>query len=79
MDRIDPDAAAAFISRWRALSEHHQIEVRASPVKQRLQQLSALFASRSLFEPDSDRELEAEELRGRWNLIRSNYRDERPT
>jgi hypothetical protein len=79
MIRIKPEAAAAFIGRWRAVSEHQQIEVRASPVAQRLQQLSALFASRSLFEPDADRELEAAALRERWNLIRCNCRDERST
>lgn len=79
MNRIEPDAAAAFIRRWRAISEHHQIEVRTSPVEQRFQQLSALFASRSLFQPDTGRELEAEKLRARWNVIRSSCREERST
>ena len=79
MNRIKPEAAAAFIGRWRAISEHHEIEVRASPVEQRLQQLSALFASRSLFEPDPGRACEADALRKRWNLIRCNIRDERST
>jgi hypothetical protein len=79
MNRIKSEAAAAFIGRWRAISEHHQIEVRASPVEQRLQQLSALFASRSLFEPDPGRASEAVALRERWNLIRCNIRDERST
>lgn len=79
MNRIKPEAAAAYIGRWRAISEHHQTEVRASPVEQRLQQLSALFASRSLFEPDPGRAFEAAVLRERWNLIRCNIRDERST
>jgi hypothetical protein len=78
MNRIDPHDAAAFIGRWQAASAQHQIEVRASSVEQRLQQLSALFASRSLFQADAGREFEAEALRERWNLIRGNRRDERP-
>jgi hypothetical protein len=75
MIRIAPDAAAAYIGRWRAVTDHHQIEVRTSPVEQRLQQLSALFESRSLFPRDAGRDLEAQELHQRWNLIRSKYRD----
>jgi hypothetical protein len=79
MNRIKPEAAAAFIGRWRAVANHHQSEVRASSVEQRLQQLNALFASRSLFETDAGRELEAAALRERWNLIRGNCRDEPTT
>jgi hypothetical protein len=74
---IDRSEAAAYLDRWVSMTQRERMELRETSTEQKFRQLSALFASRSLFPADAAVEREREDLRERWNRIRLAVR-ERP-
>ena len=74
---IDRSDAAAYLDRWVLMTQRERMELRETSTEQKLRQLSALFASRSLFPVDAAVEREREDLRERWHRIRLAVR-ERP-
>jgi hypothetical protein len=69
--------AAAYLDRWVSMTQRERKELRETSTEQKLHQLSALFASRSLFPVNAAVEREREDLRERWHRIRLAVR-ERP-
>jgi len=74
---IDRSDAAAYLDRWVSMTQRERMELRETSTEQKLRQLSALFASRSLFPVNAAVEREREDLRERWHRIRLAVR-ERP-
>lgn len=74
---IDRSDAAAYLDRWVLMTQRERMELRETSTEQKLRQLSALFASRSLFPVNEAVEREREDLGERWHRIRLAVR-ERP-
>lgn len=74
MEPVTPAQAEFHLARWAAVAEQEILELRRIPVAQKMRQLNALFASRSLFPPGPVDPGEADALRRRWATIRSTYR-----
>jgi hypothetical protein len=77
MTAIDRSDAAAYLDRWVSMAQRERMELRETSTEQKLRQLGALFASRSLFPVNSTVEREREDLCERWHRIRLAVR-ERP-
>ena len=72
---INRSEAAAYLDRWVSMTHRERMELRETSTEQKLRQLSALFASRSLFPVNAAVEREREDLRERWHRIRLAVRD----
>jgi hypothetical protein len=70
MAPITPAEARAYCERWAAVAEFEIAELRAAPMESKLQQLSALMASRDLFTADPEREQGVQDVRERWAQLR---------
>jgi hypothetical protein len=70
MAAITPDQARGYLERWELVRDVESGELRRTSMEAKLQQLSSLMASRSIFGPDPDREREIEVVRERWSRLR---------
>jgi len=70
MALITPAEARAYLERWAAVEEFELAERRNASMETKLQQLSALMASRDLFAADPERENGVLEVRERWARLR---------
>jgi len=70
MTSITPAQARAYLKRWAAVNEFEITELRRTPMKLKLRQLSALMASRHLFTPDPTREKGVRQVRKHWAKLR---------
>ena len=69
MTPITSEQANAFLARWKLVREAQTQELRETSIETKVHQLSTLMASRDLFRPDPDRELQVEGVRERWARI----------
>jgi len=70
MTRMSPEEARAYVDRWALAQDAELSELRRTPLALKLQQLSALMASRHVFGIDRDREPQVLEVRERWLQLR---------
>jgi hypothetical protein len=70
MAAITPEEAHAYFKRWDLVRDAEVAELRRTTMETKLQQLAALMASRHLFGPDPDREVQVREVRDRWARLR---------
>ncbi len=70
MSDMTPEDARAYFNRWELVRDAETAELRRATMETKLQQLSALMASRHLFGPEPDREAQLVEVRDRWNRLR---------
>ncbi len=70
MAAITPAEAQAYLKRWELVAEIELIELRRTPMEVKLRLLSALMESRSLFEPDPEREAGVQLVHDRWASLR---------
>jgi hypothetical protein len=66
MASITPAEAQAYFKRWDLVKEIELAELRRTSMDTKLQLLSALMASRSLFGVDPERENGMQLVRDRW-------------
>lgn len=76
MSAVTPAQAAFYLARWAAVAEKEILELRQMPVAQKMRQLNALFAGRSLFPSGPAEPREADALCRRWAKIRAACRDQ---
>ena len=69
MASITPAEAQAYFKRWDLVKEIELAELRRTSMDTKLQQLSALMASRSLFGVDPERENGMQLVRDRWACL----------
>ncbi len=69
MTSITREQAHAFLARWKLVRQAQTQELRETSIETKARQLSTLMASRDLFPPDPDRELQVEAVRERWARI----------
>jgi hypothetical protein len=69
MTPITREQADAFLARWKLVKQAQTKELRETSIDTKVRQLSTLMASRDLFPPDPDRELQVEGVRERWARI----------
>ena len=70
MTSMTPTQARAYLKRWAIVNQFEIEELRRTPMELKLQQLSALMASRHLFAADSTREKGVRQVRMRWAKLR---------
>ena len=70
MAAITPGEARAYFERWKLVREVESAQLQRTSMEAKLQQLSSLMASRSIFCPDPDREREIDVVRERWSRLR---------
>lgn len=70
MATITPEEAQAYARRWELVREMEAAELRRAPMETKLRQVSALMASRNLFDPEPDREPDVQAVRERWARLR---------
>ena len=70
MAALTPAEARAYFKRWELVKEMELAELRRTSMATKLQQLSALMASRGLFAADPDRESDIQLVRERWMRLR---------
>lgn len=70
MVKMSAKEVQAYLARWRLVRDVEAAELRRTPMDTKLQQLTALVASRALFEPEPDRDLQVREVRERWARLR---------
>lgn len=70
MAAVTPEEARDYIRRWKLVREIETIELQRSTTDTKLRQLAALMASRHLFGPEPDREMQICEVRDRWARLR---------
>lgn len=70
MSRLSSEQAKAYLQRWSITAAHELDELRRTPLDQKLRQLEALTASRSLFDQQVADPRERQELCARWARIR---------
>ena len=75
MNSISPEQARQYLERWKLVRQAEVEELRTTSLETKLQQLTVLMASRSLFRGDRDRENQVLEIRDRWARIRQALRD----
>jgi hypothetical protein len=73
MTRLTPAQAQAFAERWKQASRAEIEELRASSPDLALRQLDALRSAVALFGWQEDLDKETEEVRSRWNRLRSHF------
>ena len=69
MASITPAEAQAYFKRWDLVKEVELAELRRTSMDTKLNTLSALMASRSLFGVDAERENGMQLVRDRWALL----------
>lgn len=70
MAAITPEDAQDYIQRWTLVREMETVELQRTPIETKLRQLAALMASRHLFAPEPDREMQISEVRDTWARLR---------
>jgi hypothetical protein len=73
MMRLTPAQAQAFAERWKRANRAEIDELRASSPDLALRQLDALRSAVALFGWQDDLDKETEEVRSRWNRLRSHF------
>ncbi len=74
MSSISPKDAKLYIERWALANQREIEELRATPIAVKLRQLISLMASASVFHDSVARRIDEEEVRARWQKIKSAYR-----
>jgi hypothetical protein len=69
MASITPAEAQGYFKRWNLVKEIELAELRRTSMDTKLQQLSALMASRSLIGVDPERENGMQLVRDRWACL----------
>ena len=75
MTAITPEQALEYLERWKLVRKAEAEELRTTSMDTKLQQLTVLMASRSLFPDDCHRERQVGVIRARWAQIRKALRD----
>ena len=70
MSPMTPEQARSYVERWALVREIEAAELQRTSMETKLRQLAALMASRRLFGPEPDREVQIELVRERWARLR---------
>jgi hypothetical protein len=75
MPEMTAAESRAYLDRWQQLRAVEAVELQRTPMRTKLQQLTALMHSRDIFGPEPEREAQILEVRERWVRLRQALSD----
>jgi hypothetical protein len=70
MATLTAQEAREYLDRWKLVQDEQAAQLRRTSMEVKLQQLTALMASREIFGTDPNRDREILEVRERWAHLR---------
>ena len=70
MSPMTPEQARSYFERWKLVREVETAELQRTSMETKLRQLAALMASRHVFGPEHDRDVQVAAVRERWARLR---------
>lgn len=70
MAKMTREQALAYVDRWQQVQDAEVAELQRTSIETKFTQLAALMASRDVFGPEPDRDVQIREVRERWARLR---------